>query len=459
MIRFDIVVDTPKGAVFACRFVRDAEIAMVSTEPGTRMDVTKAHTLLGHGDEESTRQMAKELGWKLTRGKMKPCVHCACAKAKQKNTVKESKAEKAKVVGERAFLDGSSVKVPRRGGGTYMIQNKNWYVVVDQCSQKKWSHFFKTKKGMVEPICEWLHQMKAAGIAFQIIRMDPAGENLALEKRVQSVDWQALQPIKVELTSRETLQHNNLAELAFPYLGGKARSMMGAAFVPVEERGKVSIEAIKCATQLDGLRIVTINGVTATRDFHVYSVNPSWSRNLRTWGEAGVVKEGKDGKTGNRGIAMMFIGYPNNRESDSICMWNRSTNRVVVTRDVIWLKRMFFTRPDDDILWGDDADEVDEDGNLVIKPDEAADDEDDDATVKEEEAEEEQRQSKTVRWADVAEEATEELDVTDELVTPVTQGAIMTMCHKPSLLDLGEYPDLQQCGLQTNGRWAQLHSI
>jgi hypothetical protein len=289
--------------------------------------------------------------------------------------------------------------------------------------------------------------------------MDPAGENLALEKRVQSVDWQALQPIKVELTSRETLQHNNLAELAFPYLGGKARSMMGAAFVPVEERGKVSIEAIKCATQLDGLRIVTINGVTATRDFHVYSVNPSWSRNLRTWGEAGVVKEGKDGKTGNRGIAMMFIGYPNNRESDSICMWNRSTNRVVVTRDVIWLKRMFFTRPDDDILWGDDADEVDEDGNLVIKPDEAADDEDDDATVKEEEAEEEQRQSKTVRWADVAEEATEELDVTDELVTPVTQGAIMTMCHKPSLLDLGEYPDLQQCGLQTNGRWAQLHSI
>jgi hypothetical protein len=38
-IRFDIVVDMPKGAVFACRFVRDAELAMASTDPGTRMDV------------------------------------------------------------------------------------------------------------------------------------------------------------------------------------------------------------------------------------------------------------------------------------------------------------------------------------------------------------------------------------------------------------------------------------
>ena len=39
---------------------------------------------------------------------------------------------------------------------------------------------------------------------------------------------------------------------------------------------------------------------------------------------------------------MMFVGYPPNRESDSVRMWNPSTNRVMVTRDVIWLKRMFY---------------------------------------------------------------------------------------------------------------------
>merc|ERR1712127_224283 len=39
---------------------------------------------------------------------------------------------------------------------------------------------------------------------------------------------------------------------------------------------------------------------------------------------------------------MMFVGYPANRETDSVRMWNPDTNGVVTSRDVIWLKRMFF---------------------------------------------------------------------------------------------------------------------
>ncbi len=39
---------------------------------------------------------------------------------------------------------------------------------------------------------------------------------------------------------------------------------------------------------------------------------------------------------------MMFVGYPANRETDSVRMWNPDTNGVVKSRDVIWLKRMFF---------------------------------------------------------------------------------------------------------------------
>ena len=39
---------------------------------------------------------------------------------------------------------------------------------------------------------------------------------------------------------------------------------------------------------------------------------------------------------------MMFVGYPENRESDSVRMWNPVTNGVVTTRDVIWLDRMYF---------------------------------------------------------------------------------------------------------------------
>ena len=69
---------------------------------------------------------------------------------------------------------------------------------------------------MVEPTCEFLNLLKTRGIPVLKVRLDPGGENLALEKRTQSVEWQALQPMNFEFTSRDTPQHNHVAELAFP---------------------------------------------------------------------------------------------------------------------------------------------------------------------------------------------------------------------------------------------------
>ena len=80
----------------------------------------------------------------------------------------------------------------------------------------------------------------------------------------------------------------------------------------------------------------------------VFGANPKWACNLHTWGEAGVVKDGKNAKIGNHGTTMMFIGYPTDRESDSVRMWDLTTNQVVVTCDVIWLKCMHFERAVDD---------------------------------------------------------------------------------------------------------------
>ena len=48
-----------------------------------------------------------------------------------------------------------------------------------------------------------------------------------------------------------------------------------------------------------------------------------------------MVKEGKDAKTGDHRIEMMFVGYPFNCESDSVRMWNPGTNRVCMSRDAI----------------------------------------------------------------------------------------------------------------------------
>ena len=171
--------------------------------------------------------------------------------------------------------------------------------MVCKATGKKWSDFIQTKVGMVERTCEQLHKFKTRGIGVRYIRLDPAGENMKLAKQACSSDWTALQPIDFEFTSRDTPQHNNLAELAFPYLAGKAWAMMGGALIPLGERGKVALEAIACTTQLDGLVAVELKGKVATHDVHVHGANPRWACNLHTWGEVGVVKVGKNSKREN----------------------------------------------------------------------------------------------------------------------------------------------------------------
>jgi hypothetical protein len=146
--------------------------------------------------------------------------------------------------------------------------------------------------------------------------------------------WAALQPLDFEFTSHETPQHNSLAEIAFLYLAGKACAMMGAARVPENMKSKVALEAIACATNLDELVVVDVKGQLVTLDVHMFGANPSWSNRLRVWGEARVVAEGKDSKTGDRGATMMFVGYAE-RESDSMRVWDMLTSRVIVSHDVI----------------------------------------------------------------------------------------------------------------------------
>ncbi len=75
----------------------------------------------------------------------------------------------------------------------------------------------------------------------------------------------------------------------------------------------------------------------------MFKSSPNWAVNLQAWGEAGVVSEGPNGKSRDCGIKMMFVGYPANRESDSVLMWDPTTNGVVTTRNVIWMKPMYFT--------------------------------------------------------------------------------------------------------------------
>jgi hypothetical protein len=55
---------------------------------------------------------------------------------------------------------------------------------------------------------------------------------------------------------------------------------------------------------------------------------------VRTWGEAGNIKIGEDGKIGDRGVTGMFVGYTSNHEGDCYRMWNPNTKKIFETRDV-----------------------------------------------------------------------------------------------------------------------------
>ena len=100
-----------------------------------------------------------------------------------------------------------------------------------------------------------------------------------------SSNCEILQPLDFKFTSRDTPQHNSLAELAFPYLAGKAHVMMGGALVPDKLHAKVALEKIACATQLDSLTVVTVNGKEAMRDVPMFGANPKWTTITYQYGE------------------------------------------------------------------------------------------------------------------------------------------------------------------------------
>jgi hypothetical protein len=64
-----------------------------------------------------------------------------------------------------------------------------WQIMVDERTQMKFSDFFVTKRGMVEPTCKLICTLKEAGNNINIIRCDDGGENKGLEQRINSSDW------------------------------------------------------------------------------------------------------------------------------------------------------------------------------------------------------------------------------------------------------------------------------
>ena len=81
-------------------------------------------------------------------------------------------------------------------------------------------------------------------------------------------------------------------------------------------------EAVKTATKLDWLTVMTLDGVTKSRVEHYCGKVPRFASYLKTFGEAGTVTIGKDGKVGSRGVTIFFVGYADKHGGDCYRMFN-----------------------------------------------------------------------------------------------------------------------------------------
>ena len=343
-LMFDIKIKTKKGVIFCLYFKRKSRIDEVSA---VSISGIKAHEILGHHGKTRTRAIANRLGWKITGSKEYICYNCTTSKAKQKSVPKKSTHQVSDKSNERIFLDISTVKGPKKG--KVYVSQPQWCLKVDEKTQTGFSEFHEKKNEFIVPACVQFTKWKNADILVRYIRCDNAGENKKLEKVVNGPAYNL--SVEFEYTARNTPQQNHLVELKFAAIAGRARAMMNRAHIPKIERYLLFKHAAITATKLDWLSVIDIKGVVKMRCEHWCGDIPKFARYLRMWGEAGTVtiKSKMNPKPQNRGINCMFVGYSSGHDGDCYDMWDPNTRRIHQSRDVTWLKRMFYLKPAGDL--------------------------------------------------------------------------------------------------------------
>ena len=328
-ILYGIKIGPPNLTLMKSRRSHNGKIMINSR----KISSTVAHRRLGHIGGHVLNATAKNLGWKLVGGVVNDCESCAIAKAKQKNVPKFTEKRNSKP-GEDWSVDISSIKSQSAGGAKF------WGLWVDRCTGYKKSFFLKTKKGQVQLGVDFVQQLKQKnGIQVKSIRADNAGENKKLETALVNANLGA----QFEYTASRSPQQNGAVERSFATLYGRVRAMFHGCGMDQELRGRLWAEAGQTATLLDNLLIM--EGKQLSRTEELMKFLPDYSSKLRTFGEMGVLLKPDPGehhgKMKDRGLACVFVGYCPDHASGTYRMYNLSTKKVIVTRDVKWLNKLY----------------------------------------------------------------------------------------------------------------------
>ena len=233
--------------------------------------------------------------------------------------------------GYRVFMDICSFKQVSRGG------NRHWLIVVDEFSGCTHSFFLKRKSDQTQIMLIWFRSLsKKHNIEINRIRLDNSGENRSLQKECGKANL----GIPFEFTAPGTPQQNSVANRRIPTLMGRARAMLIQAGIESKYKGEFWSEVISTATKLDNIMVRP----EGTKPPHTlfYGEDAKCTRSLRTFGEMAVIAihEGKKmrSKLDDRGKTCMFVGYADDHTKDVYRFLNILTRRIILSRDVRWLK-------------------------------------------------------------------------------------------------------------------------
>ena len=212
-------------------------------------------------------------------------------------------------------------------------------LVVDQVTKMKWSFFLKKKSEQPQVLWDFVTELKNKHkINVRKWRCDNAGENLKTQELFDSKGSM----IMFEYTARETPQQNGVVERGIATLWGKVRAMLNGAKVTATYRNGSWCDAVSCATKLDVLLVDKEGEKCPFEKF--YGEMPKYAGYLKTFGEIGIVtisNTSKKSKLEDRGKACMFVGYAKNHTGNTYRMINLQTNKIWITRDVIWVHQNF----------------------------------------------------------------------------------------------------------------------
>ena len=236
-ITFDIIIKTPKGAIFCVYIKREVALSAVTKENNNQsVSEQLGHEIMGHMDKVRARESLIYLGYTIVRGTMKPCRACGEAKVKQRslprNVVHHSKSADEITIprkaGEEVRLDISSIKPPKDSGIT--ISKPYWRIVADKRTGMKYSEFYPTKNEMIEPTRKLFTKWKQEGNEVKKVRCDNGKKNIKLQSDLASVSWK-LNP-EFEYTARDTPQQNSRVEVGLYTIARRGMAMMIHAKIP-----------------------------------------------------------------------------------------------------------------------------------------------------------------------------------------------------------------------------------